>query len=176
MSTAKSQKKDTNAKQNHGFTLVELIIVIVIVGFLSAIALPTFLAQRNKSKTTESTTRLSKILKAAHADFRYDSNITNAFIGANDAIKEANIGGIFSYSADGANANLATEKNASGHEILFITSESKALNNGGDPSLHKSTVGKKLYACVNLQTGEINIDRTFRSSRAESKNTGINCG
>ena len=36
-----------------GFTLVELMIVIVIVGVLSAVALPSFLGQQNKAKITE---------------------------------------------------------------------------------------------------------------------------
>ena len=39
-----------------GFTLVELMIVIVIVGILSAVALPNFLSQTSKAKATEAKT------------------------------------------------------------------------------------------------------------------------
>merc|ERR1711934_167917 len=45
-----------------GFTLVELMIVIVIVGILSSVALPTFLSQRDKAKGTECVTKLGALL------------------------------------------------------------------------------------------------------------------
>ena len=62
-----------NSKKGHnflekGFTLVELMIVIVIVGILSAVALPNFLSQTGKAKGTEATTKLSALLKEAHSE------------------------------------------------------------------------------------------------------------
>jgi type IV pilus assembly protein PilA len=47
---------------------VELMIVIVIVGILSAVALPNFLSQTSKAKATECTTRLGAILSQAGAE------------------------------------------------------------------------------------------------------------
>ena len=52
-----------------GFTLVELMIVIVIVGILSAVALPNFLSQTERAKATEGTSKLSGLLKEAHAEY-----------------------------------------------------------------------------------------------------------
>ena len=51
-----------------GFTLVELMIVIVIVGILSSVALPNFLSQASKAKGTECTTKAGAILSAYGAD------------------------------------------------------------------------------------------------------------
>ena len=50
-----------------GFTLVELMIVIVIVGILSAVALPNFLSQTEKAKVTEAKTKASAYLKDYYA-------------------------------------------------------------------------------------------------------------
>ena len=52
-----------------GFTLVELMIVIVIVGVLSAVALPNFLGQTNKAKGTEARSQISSIVKGAAASY-----------------------------------------------------------------------------------------------------------
>jgi prepilin-type N-terminal cleavage/methylation domain-containing protein len=44
-----------------GFTLIELMIVVAIIGVLSAVAIPSFSAYMNKSKVTEATTFLGEI-------------------------------------------------------------------------------------------------------------------
>ena len=53
-----------------GFTLVELMIVIVIVGILSAVALPNFLSQTDKAKATEAKTVASSYLKQIYAAYQ----------------------------------------------------------------------------------------------------------
>lgn len=59
-----NSKKSKNALQK-GFTLVELMIVIVIVGVLSSVALPSFLNQRAKAEATEAVQKISVLLRDA---------------------------------------------------------------------------------------------------------------
>ncbi|MEY4359505.1 MAG: hypothetical protein RLZZ631_991, partial [Cyanobacteriota bacterium] len=67
-------KNDTKKKNllQKGFTLVELMVVIVIVAILSAVALPNFLKQTDKAKATEAKTGIAAVLKQAQAGFVED--------------------------------------------------------------------------------------------------------
>jgi type II secretion system protein G len=57
-----------------GFTLVELMIVVVIVGILSAIALPNFLNQQNKAKATCAKTQVSALAKEQQVYYAENSS------------------------------------------------------------------------------------------------------
>ena len=121
-----------------GFTLVELMVVIVIVGILAGVALPNFLNQTAKAKGTEAKTKLNGLLKEAHAEFLLDGKVATTQGIVNKSIIENNKAGIFDYAV------------TVGDQITTGT----AKGNGDDSNVTKDVV---YNGCVNMDTGEIDI-------------------
>jgi prepilin-type N-terminal cleavage/methylation domain-containing protein len=65
-------------KNNSGFTLVELMIVVAIIGILAAVAIPAFSKYIKKSRTAEASQTLNKMWQGSVVYFETDHTITVA--------------------------------------------------------------------------------------------------
>lgn len=71
--------KQTKSKKKHaesGFTLIEIMIVIAIIGVLAAIALPNFISYRNKAYCSAAEIDVQKITSAIATYFSDPANST----------------------------------------------------------------------------------------------------
>ena len=73
--TALLRAKSRKGKKN-GFTLVELLIVVVVLGILSGVALPNFLAQRDKAKVGAANAAAAALMTACEVGLTNDVDLT----------------------------------------------------------------------------------------------------
>jgi type IV pilus assembly protein PilA len=93
------------SKDSQGFTLVELMIVVAIIGILAAVAIPQYQNFTKKSKSSEAKVMLDSIITAQAAFFAEQDAVTTDLV--NDLGDPASGAVYYSYTCAAANA-LAT--------------------------------------------------------------------
>jgi len=128
-----NRKKPKNILEQ-GFTLVELMIVIVIVGILSAVALPNFLNQTEKAKAAEPVSQISAAFKNAQMVYIE----TNAIPGSDCAdvdlkVDASGVKGDWTYTCGGGTSPVYQITAVSGTSPNVVT----------------------VFGSIDLQTGEM---------------------
>ena len=105
-------------RTSKGFTLVELMIVVVIIGILAAIAIPKFTSMVGKAKTTEAVQVLNQIIKGeemyfyqqgAYIGFAWGDNCTE--------ISFQQPGGRFTYRSTTADSLAGAMENGVSNDV-----------------------------------------------------------
>ena len=135
-----------------GFTLVELMVVIVIVGILSAVALPGFLSQATKAKGTEAKSEISSIIKNAAAEYQFDGSSITTLTASNVC---TNLGGKANSTSQLPQKFNYTCTWTPATDTLAVRATGAPATAGGDPALE----GKYIQQLAVLDTGAVTLDK-----------------
>jgi type IV pilus assembly protein PilA len=131
------------AQGESGFTLVELLVVMLILGLLAAIAIPAFFNQRTKAQDSEAKSTV-KTAQTAIETYATDNN--GSYVGATRANLKT-IEPTLSSASTGANA-ITTLTVAASSYTLTVTSESTNTF-----SIVRATDGSLTYPCSPSSNG-----------------------
>ena len=170
-----------NFKSQNAFTLVELIVVVVIIGILSSIAIPSFQNASDKAKQKEASTLIGSYLKAAQAYYteygqlayravdlgqyvavsacRYN-NAQQCKTNSNAIVNYSNWGGTSWYSPTG------------NYQIRLIRSGSTRLNILAYP---RSASGLGAVGCYSTTSGATKLNEMTGNQKGTGPVRAISC-
>lgn len=138
-------KRIREMKDQDGFTLIELMVVVLIIAILIAIAIPTFLGLRTRAQNRSAQSDLRNALTAAKA-FYTDNETFTGFNATTAAAVEPSL----SWAATGSKTQIGIVVAAAGDIMLTKQSESNdwycAAEDDGPPFVGASVRGPSTAA------------------------------
>jgi type IV pilus assembly protein PilA len=134
------RKLRERAQDEKGFTLIELLVVILIIGILAAIAIPSFLNQRQKGTDAEAKTTVTTASQAMET-CATDNN------GAYGSCDKSAVLAIEPTLGD-AGARLTVTPAASSYVVSVSTSDSRGMTY----TITKAAAGTSTRSCTNSGT------------------------
>jgi prepilin-type N-terminal cleavage/methylation domain-containing protein len=120
-------------KSQKGFTLIELLVVIIIIAILAAIAIPTFLGQRNKAYDASAKSLVRNAMTALETTYVDSRDFTDATVDILTGIEPSITWTIAAVPADFADdktvyVNLGADTSAAGTDadMYYVGARSKS--------------------------------------------------
>jgi type IV pilus assembly protein PilA len=161
------------SRKQYGFTLIELMIVVAIIGILAAIAIPNFLKFQCKSKQSEAKTNLSGIFTAEKAFFgeynTYGSDLISVnwkpdgtplyVYGFTVAYPAGSVSGITGYAGG---RNTTVNPSVIGSPVAYNTAKMIDLGGGVIPSSSLPTTALTGQLFTAGAAGDVDTDASIQ--------------
>ncbi|CAA6814589.1 MAG: Fimbrial protein [uncultured Thiotrichaceae bacterium] len=136
--------------KNNGFTLIELMIVVAIIGILSAIAYPNYTRYVQESKRTDA---MVAIMSAAQSQEKFFSqNLRYAFSQADLGISASSENDLYTVSISGLESDGSTVCIATSTSCMSYTITATAKS--GASQYHDTNCRKMTYTNVGVKSAE----------------------